>query len=48
MMGELDEERLGGLEILDADEHVVHPAKRHRSPVSWAAPVGPFTRRAGA
>jgi hypothetical protein len=26
---ELGEERLGGLEVLDDDEHVVHPLERH-------------------
>jgi hypothetical protein len=29
---ELGEERLGGLEVVDHDEDVVHPQNRHRSP----------------
>src|SRR5919109_1558819 len=30
---ELGEEHLGSLEVVDDDENVVHPLKRHRSPV---------------
>jgi hypothetical protein len=28
LLAELGEERLGGLEVLDHDQHVVHPPKR--------------------
>jgi len=36
---ERDEERLGSLEVLDNDEHVVHPLNHGVLMVSWAASI---------
>ena len=33
---QLDKERLGGLEVVDNDEHVVHPLERHFSRPPWS------------